>query len=61
MLRGIYVGHHERSGAAIFPHARRCERNENCENVGAREMGSRVQCNVHWNSLAVEAGSGGIW
>ena len=54
MLRGVCVGHHERSGAAIFPHARLCEEgNENCENVGAREMGSRVQCNVYWSSLAV--------
>ena len=58
LLRGVYVGHHERSGAAIFPHARRCEEgNENCENAGTREMGSRVQCNVCWISLEVEAGS----
>ena len=34
----------------------RCEEeNENCETVGAREMGSRVQRNVYWNSLPVEA------
>ena len=48
MLRGVYVGHHERSGAAIFltPDGVRNE-NENCENVGAREMGSRVQYNVY--------------
>ena len=39
-------------------HASWCEEeNENCENVGAREMGSRVRCNVHWSSLAFEAGS----
>ena len=25
MLRGVYVGHHERSGAAIFYNARRCD------------------------------------
>ena len=32
------------------------ERNENCQNNGTREMGSRVQCNVCWSSLAVETG-----
>ena len=38
-LRGVYVGHHERSGAAIFLTPRWCETgNENRENVGAREM-----------------------
>ena len=31
--------------------------NENCENVGAREIASRVQCNLHRSSSAVEAGS----
>ena len=61
LLRCVYVGHHERSGAAIwccdFPHARWCEeRNEICENDGTREMGSRAQCNVCWSSLAVETG-----
>ena len=41
-----------------FPHAGWCEeRNENCENDGTREMGSRVQCNVCWSSLAFETGS----
>ena len=41
-----------------FSHARWCEeRNENCENDGTLEMGSRVQCNVCWSSLAVETGS----
>ena len=41
-----------------FPHARWCEeRNENCENDGTREMGSRVQCNVCWSSLAIETRS----
>ena len=34
-----------------------CAVSVDCENVGAREMGSRVQCTVYWNSLAVEAGS----
>ena len=44
LLRGVYVGHHERSRAAIF-HARWCEeRNENCENDGTREMG--IACSV---------------
>ena len=58
LFRGVYVAHHERSGCRDLPHARRCEKgNENCENVGAREMGPRVQWNVCWSSLAVEAGS----
>ena len=52
------VGHHERSGAANLSHARRCEkRNENCENVGARKMGSRVCRYVCWSSMAIEARS----
>ena len=56
MLRGVYVGHHERSGAAIFLTPGCCEaRSENCENVGAREMGSRVRCNMYRNSIAAEA------
>ena len=42
----------------LMTHARWCEEvNENCENAGTREMGSRVQCNVCRSSLAVEAGS----
>ena len=46
LLRGVYVGHHE-IWCCNFPHAGWCEeRNENCENDGTREMGSRVQCNV---------------
>ena len=58
LLRGVYVGHHERSGAAIFLTPDGCEeRNEKCENDGAREMGSRAQCNVCWSSLAIETGS----
>ena len=41
-----------------FPHAGWCEeRNENCKNDGTREMGSRVQCNVCWSSLAIETRS----
>ena len=41
-----------------FPHARWSEeRNENCKNDGTREMGSRVQSNVCWSSLAIETGS----
>ena len=41
-----------------FPHARWCEeRNENCKNDVTRELGSRVQCNVCWSSLAIETGS----
>ena len=58
MLRGIHVGHHERSGAAIFLTQGRCKQgNENSTNVGAREMGSRVQCNVCWISVAIETRS----
>ena len=58
MLRGVHVGHHERSSARDLYHARRCEKaNENCKNVGAREMGSRVQCNMYRSSMAVEARS----
>ena len=41
-------------------HAAKCvsrDRNENCKNGGTREMGSRVQCNVCWSSLAIETGS----
>ena len=51
LLRGVYVGHHERSGAAIFltPELRECD--------GTREMGSRVQCNACWSSLAIETRS----
>ena len=38
MLRGVYVGHQERSGAAIFPTPDGCEEwNENRENAGARD------------------------
>ena len=45
MLRGVYVGHHERSiWCRDFSHARRCEEgNENCKNDGTREMGSCVR------------------
>ena len=53
-------GQRERSGAAIFltPDGAKFG-NENCENVGAREMGSRVQCNMYRSSMAVEiSGSG---
>ena len=58
LLRGFYVGHHERSGAAIFLTPDGVKRGTRiCDKVGEREMGSRVQCNVHWSSLAVEAGS----
>ena len=61
MLRGV-CGTSREIWCRDFSHAGRCEEgNENCENVGAREMGSRVQCNVYWNSLAVEAGINGIW
>ena len=57
LLRCVYVGHHERSGAAIFPHARWCEeRNDNCKGDGTREMGSRVQCNVCWPEAEAEQG-----
>ena len=45
LLRGVYVGHHERSGAGW------------CEKRNAREMGSRVQCNLCWSSLAIETRS----
>ena len=56
LLRGVCVGHHVRSGAAIF--LRGCEeRNDNCENFGAREVGSRVHCNMYWSSLVIVAGS----
>ena len=55
MLRGVYVGRHERSGAAIFLTPDSVKKN--CENVGARKMGSRVHRNVCWSSLAVEARS----
>ena len=52
MLQGVYVGHHERSGAAISLTPDGVKRgNEICENVGAREMGSRVRCNVHLELL----------
>ena len=62
MLRGVYVGHHERPGAAIFltPHGVK-RGNDNCEKVGARKMGSRVQCNMYRSSLAVEGRINGIW
>ena len=44
MLRGVYVGHHERSGAAIFltSDGVKRERNKNCKNDETREMGSRA-------------------
>ena len=43
LLRGVYGGHHERSGAAIFPHARLCEEgNENCETMMEHERWDRV-------------------
>ena len=49
MLRGVCYN---------LSHVRRCEKvNDNCENVGAREMGSRVQCNMYRSSMAVEARS----
>ena len=53
----VSVGHHERSGAAIVltPDGVK-RRNENCIDR-TREMGSRVQCNVCWSSLAIEIGS----
>ena len=60
MVRDVYVGHHERSGAAIFLTADGVKKGtENCDNVGAREMGSRVQCNMYRSSMTVEAGSAG--
>ena len=41
-----------------LPHARwREAEHENCDNDGAREMGSRVPCNVYLSSLAIETGS----
>ena len=56
LLRGVY----EEIWCRDLSHARWCEeRNENCENDGTREMGSRVQCNVCWSSFAVETGSTG--
>ena len=38
MMRGVYVGHDERSGATIFltPEGVSSTRNENRENVGTR-------------------------
>ena len=58
LLRGVYVGHHETSGAAIFltPDGGK-RRTRIAKNDGTREMGSRVQCNVCWSSLAVETRS----
>ena len=58
MLRGVYVGHHERSNAAIFLTPDGVKRRTRiAKNVGAREMGSRVQCNMFRSSMAVEARS----
>ena len=58
MLRGVYVGHHERSGAAIFLTPDGVKKGDGyCENVGAREMGPRVDCDMCRSSLAVEARS----
>ena len=56
MLRGVLVGHHERSGAAIFLAQDAVKRRENwnCWNVGAREMGSHIQCHMYRSSMAAE-------
>ena len=59
LLRGVY-GTSREIWCHGLSHATWCEeRNENCENDGTREMGSRVQCNVCLSSLAVETGSMG--
>ena len=50
MLRGVYVGHHERSSPS---HARWSEEGiENCENVGARKIGIPWQLRPHQQNLA---------
>ena len=57
LLRGVYVGHHERSGAAIFLTPAGVKRGTTiARGDGTREMGSRVQCNVCWSSWASESG-----
>ena len=56
LLRGVYVGHHERAGAAIFLTPDGVKRGTRIENDGTQEMGSRVQCNVCWSS-GIEKGS----
>ena len=56
MLRRVSVGHHERSGAAIFLTPVCVKRgSENRENVGASEMGSHVPCHTYRSSTASEA------
>ena len=56
LLRGVYVGHHERSGTAIFLTPDGVKRGTRIASDGTREMGSRVQCDV-WSSLAIETRS----
>ena len=52
MLRGVHVGHHERSGAAIFltPDGVR-QGTKNCENVGAWDLVRSATC-IGQNSLS---------
>ena len=55
MLRGVNVGHHERSGAAIFLAQDGVERRTGIAGiVGARKMGSRIQCHMYRSSMAAE-------
>ena len=57
ILRGVCVTSRE-IWCCDISHARRCEkRNENCTNVGTREMGSRVQCDLYLSSVAIETRS----
>ena len=57
MLRGVCVGRHERSGAAIFLTPEGLKRERESRECWCTRDGSRVQCDVYRSATAVEAGS----
>ena len=58
MLRGVCVGHYERSGAAIFLTLDGVKSGTRIARMMEHERRDRVfPCNVCWSSLAIEIGS----
>ena len=54
MLRGVYVGHHERSGAAVCLTPHGVNRGTRIARMLAWEIGWRVQCDMCRRFMAIE-------